>query len=57
LISSTAPERSLTIFNAAAAEHSLVVGLYWIIPGLALALGYSALVYLHFAHSAQSANS
>jgi cytochrome d ubiquinol oxidase subunit II len=49
LLSNTAPDLSLTIHNAAAAEHGLIVGLWWFIPGMALAIGYSVLVYRHFA--------
>jgi cytochrome d ubiquinol oxidase subunit II len=49
LLSNTAPDLSLTIHNAATAEHGLIVGLWWFIPGMALAIGYSVLVYRHFA--------
>jgi cytochrome bd ubiquinol oxidase subunit II len=49
LPSNTTPDLSLTIYNAAAAEHGLIVGLWWFIPGMALATGYSVLVYRHFA--------
>lgn len=49
LPSNTRPEFALTIYNAAAAEHGLFVGLCWFIPGMALAIGYSALVYRRFA--------
>jgi cytochrome bd ubiquinol oxidase subunit II len=49
LASNTAPEFSLTIYNAATAEHGLIVGLWWFIPGVALAVTYSVLVYRHFA--------
>jgi cytochrome d ubiquinol oxidase subunit II len=49
LLSNAAPDLSLTIHNAAAAEHGLIVGLWWFIPGMALAIGYSVLVYRHFA--------
>jgi cytochrome d ubiquinol oxidase subunit II len=48
LPSNTAPDFGLTIYNAAAAEHGLFVGLCWFIPGMALAIGYSALVYRRF---------
>ena len=41
--------RSLTIDNVSAAGYGLRVGLYWFVPAFALALGYSALVYRHFA--------
>jgi cytochrome bd-type quinol oxidase subunit 2 len=49
LPSNTTPELSLTIDNAAAAEHGLVIGLWWFIPGMALATAYSVLTYRHFA--------
>jgi cytochrome d ubiquinol oxidase subunit II len=49
LPSNTAPDFSLTIQNAATAEHGLIVGLWWFIPGMALAIGYSVLAYRHFA--------
>ena len=49
LASNTTPDLSLTIYNAAAAEHGLIVGLWWFVPGMALATGYSVLVYRHFA--------
>jgi cytochrome bd ubiquinol oxidase subunit II len=49
LPANTVPSLSLTIHNAAAAEHGLIVGLWWFIPGMALAIGYSVLAYRHFA--------
>jgi cytochrome d ubiquinol oxidase subunit II len=49
LLSNSAPDFSLTIHNAATAEHGLIVGLCWFLPGMALAIGYSVLVYRHFA--------
>lgn len=49
LPSNTSPDLSLTIYNAAAAEHGLIVGMWWFIPGMALATAYSVLVYRHFA--------
>ena len=49
LPSDTSPYLSLTIHNAVTAEHGLVVGLWWLIPGMALAIAYSVLVYRHFA--------
>ena len=49
LPSNTAQDLSLTIYNAATAEHGLIVGICWFIPGMALAIGYSVLVYRHFA--------
>ena len=49
LPSNTTPELSLTIANAAAAEHGLVIGLWWFIPGMALVIAYSVVAYRHFA--------
>lgn len=49
LPSNIAPEWSLTIHNAATTEHGLVVGLMWFVPGIALAIVYSVLVYRYFA--------
>lgn len=39
---------SLTAFNSAAPHYGLAAGLKWWIPGFALALSYSILVYRHF---------
>jgi cytochrome d ubiquinol oxidase subunit II len=49
LPSNTRPNWGLTIYNAAAAEHGLLVALCWFIPGMALAIGYSVLAYRRFA--------
>jgi cytochrome d ubiquinol oxidase subunit II len=49
LPSNTKPELSLTIFNAAATEYGLAIGLWWFIPGMVLATAYSVVVYRHFA--------
>lgn len=49
LPANTAPAFSLTVYNAATAQHGLIVGLCWFIPGMALALAYSGFVYRHFA--------
>jgi cytochrome d ubiquinol oxidase subunit II len=48
LPANTKPDLSLTIHNAATAEHGLIVGLWWFFPGMTLAIGYSVLVYRHF---------
>ncbi len=48
LLSNTTPDLSLTIHNAATAEHGLIVGLCWFIPGMSLAMVYSVFVYRHF---------
>ena len=49
LPSNTMPSWGLTIYNAAAAEHGLLLALCWFLPGMALAIGYSVLVYRRFA--------
>lgn len=49
LPSNTIPGWGLTIYNASAAEHGLLVALCWFLPGMALAIGYSVLVYRRFA--------
>jgi hypothetical protein len=49
LPSNTTPALSLTIYNAAAAEHGLMIGLWWFILGMALATAYSVFTYRHFA--------
>jgi len=49
LPSNTAPDFSLTIYNAAAAEHGLMIALWWFIPGMVLAIAYSIFTYRHFA--------
>lgn len=47
--SNTSTDLSLTIFNAAAPEHGLATALGWFIPGLALTVTYTIIVYRHFA--------
>jgi cytochrome d ubiquinol oxidase subunit II len=49
LPSNTAPNLSLTIFNSAATNYGLVIGLCWFIPGMLLATAYSVVVYRNFA--------
>ena len=49
LPSNTTPDLSLTIFNTAASKYGLAIGLWWFIPGMALATAYSVVVYRHFA--------
>jgi cytochrome bd ubiquinol oxidase subunit II len=44
-----AAERGLTIYNTAPAAYGLRIGLAWWIPGMALAAGYTMLVYRRFA--------
>jgi cytochrome d ubiquinol oxidase subunit II len=48
LPSNTDPNLSLTIYNAAAPEYGLKVGLAWWIPGILLALAYHVFVYASF---------
>ncbi len=48
LPASTNPAYSLTIYNAAAGRHGLVVGLTWWILGIILALGYFFLLFRMF---------
>jgi cytochrome d ubiquinol oxidase subunit II len=48
LPASTDPALNLTIYNTAAAEHGLVVGVSWWIIGMILALGYFTLLFRMF---------
>jgi cytochrome d ubiquinol oxidase subunit II len=48
LPASTDPARSLTIYNTAAGQHGLTVGLTWWILGMILALGYFTLLFRMF---------
>ena len=41
--------RSLTVGSVSASGYGLRVGLFWFVPALVLALGYSVFVYRHFA--------
>jgi cytochrome d ubiquinol oxidase subunit II len=41
------PSLSLTVFNAHGPEHSLKAALWWWIPGMTLATGYTVFVYRH----------
>ncbi|MFN7919055.1 MAG: cytochrome d ubiquinol oxidase subunit II [Bryobacteraceae bacterium] len=49
LPSSIRPEQGLTVQTAAAAEYGLRVGLNWLVPGMALVVGYGVFVYRRFA--------
>lgn len=49
LPSSTNPEYSLTIYNAAAPVYGLRVGLVWWVIGMVLVTGYFVFTYRHFA--------
>jgi cytochrome d ubiquinol oxidase subunit II len=48
LPSSAGPANSITIANAAAGAASLSIGLIWCSTGMAVALGYSVVVYTMF---------
>jgi len=48
LPASTNPDYSLTIYNAAAGHHGLVVGVIWWCIGLVLAVGYFVFIYRMF---------
>lgn len=48
LPASTNPEYSLTIYNSAAGEHGLKVGLVWWSIGIVIAIGYFVFLYSHF---------
>ena len=45
LPASTDAANSLTIENAASSRHVLQIGLYWWLPGIALAIGYFVFIY------------
>ncbi len=45
----TGDANTITPFNAAAGPRSLVVDLYWWIPGMLIAIAYFVLVYRMFA--------
>jgi cytochrome d ubiquinol oxidase subunit II len=49
LPSSADPARNITIYNAAAGEYALRVGLIWWGLGICLAIGYFVFVYRMFA--------
>jgi len=49
VLPSLSPRPGLTVMNAAAPEYGLYIGLAWWIPGMALAVFYSAFVYRRFA--------
>lgn len=49
LPSNAKPDYGLTVYSAAAAHYGLVVGLWWWIPGMLLATGYSVFIYRHLA--------
>ena len=48
LPASTDPALNLTIYNTAAGQHGLIVGLAWWILALILALGYFTLLFRMF---------
>jgi cytochrome d ubiquinol oxidase subunit II len=47
------PAKSLTVFNAAPASYGLHAAVWWWIPGMALAVAYSAFVHRRFAGKVQ----
>lgn len=49
LPTNTHPQRGLTVYNAAAPEYGLQVGIIWWIPGMLLAMGYFFFLYRRFA--------
>jgi cytochrome d ubiquinol oxidase subunit II len=49
LPSSVGSQFGLTISNAAAASYGLRVGLWWFLPGIALAIGYFVFTHRRFA--------
>src|SRR5262249_3463500 len=49
LPATTGAANTITIYNAAAGPDSLVVGLYWWIPGMLIAVAYFVVVYRIFA--------
>src|SRR5262245_8205601 len=49
LPATTDPSYGLTIYNAAASHHGLLVGLAWWIPGIILVLTYFVYIYRSFA--------
>ncbi len=57
LPSNTNPERGLTVYNSAAAEYGLKVGLAWWIPGMLLASAYTFYVYRSFAGKVRAEDS
>ena len=48
LPASTDPSRSLTIYNSAAGEHGLIVGLVWWLISAVIAVGYFVFIYRMF---------
>lgn len=55
LPSSLGSQFGLTISNAAAASYGLRVGLWWFVPGIALAIGYFVFTHRRFAGKVRSA--
>jgi cytochrome d ubiquinol oxidase subunit II len=49
LPSNADPALSLTVRNASASSYGLTIGLMWFIPGILLALSYTAFLYRRFA--------
>jgi cytochrome d ubiquinol oxidase subunit II len=55
LPSNIKPDFSLTVHNAAAGQNGLEIGLWWWIPGMLLAVGYSTFMYRRFAGKVEPA--
>ena len=55
LPSTIGPQFGLTVTNAAAASYGLRIGLWWFVPGVALAIGYFFFTYRRFAGKVRSA--
>jgi len=56
LPSSIGSQFGLTVSNAAAASYGLRVGLWWFVPGVALAIGYFFFTYRRFAGKVRPAH-
>lgn len=55
VLSTTDPANSITIYNAATSTHTLQIGLYWWLPGVALAISYFIFIYTMFRGKVTSA--
>jgi cytochrome d ubiquinol oxidase subunit II len=56
LPSNPTPDLSLTIYNSAASQYGLIIGLRWFISGIALVIVYSFVIYRHFAGKIEQAD-
>ncbi|HEX6503521.1 MAG TPA: cytochrome d ubiquinol oxidase subunit II [Terriglobales bacterium] len=55
VLPATDPANSITIYNAATSTHTLQIGLYWWLPGVALAISYFIFIYTMFRGKVTSA--